>query len=95
MLRDHTWAEPFLRQAAEALPECQAELLDAAACYASVSRTRAQAEAVIDDLFSPSAMAAIADPGARARYAELVLQIAGHEEAAARAIEMVLRRAGG
>lgn len=92
MLRDHCMAEPFLRQAAEEVPDFQVELQSAAGCYSEVKRLVAEMEALMSDDFSERALKAIYDPGIRRSYANTILHIRDVEEEALQSIERLLTR---
>jgi len=92
MLRDHCRAEPFLRRAAVEVPEFQAELSRAAACYAEAASLRNGMDDLISDNFSPRAMQAIGDPAIRRAFADILLQICDCEEEAANQIELLIHR---
>lgn len=92
MLRDHCLAEPFLRKAAQELPELAAELLQAADCYAEVARIRAEMDELIADNFSERAMKAIGEAETRQAYADAIRQIAEAENQAVGWIERMLER---
>ncbi len=92
MLRDHCLAEPYLRRAAEAVPEFAPELSQAAEHYNEVSRIRSGMDGLIGDNFSESAMKAIAVPEIRREYAEAILRIRDAEEQAVQQLERLLTR---
>jgi hypothetical protein len=92
MLRDHTSAEPFLRQAAEVVPDFQPELSSAADCYARMRVLRDRMDDVIDDRFTEKAMKAFGDPDARKAFAGLILQIRDVEAEALAHVEHLLAR---
>jgi hypothetical protein len=94
MLRDHCLAEPFLRRAAEDVPDFQPELLRAAECYDDVKRIRDGMDELIGDNFSEQAMKAIADPEIRRAYADTILRIREVEAEAVNQIELLLKRCG-
>jgi len=75
MLDDHKSAAPFLRDAAEALPECGTELTRAAGCYERSCELRDQLEDIMKGDFSPDAQRGILDPDVRDRYARTILHI--------------------
>jgi hypothetical protein len=94
MLRDHSLAEPFLRQAVEDEPDFQPELSRAAECYGEVKRFRDGMDDLIADNFSEKAMKAITDAEIRRAYAHTILRIRDKEEEAANQIEQLLKRCG-
>ena len=75
MLDDHRSAAPFLRDAAEALPECSTELLHAADRYERSCELRDQLDSIMKGDFSPDAQRQLLDPDVRHRYARTILQI--------------------
>jgi hypothetical protein len=94
MLRDHSSAEPFLRQAANEATELLPEALSAADCYAEAMHLRAGMDDLISDNFSEKAMKAISDPQTRRAFAAILLQIRDKEAEAAAHIERLIERCG-
>jgi len=94
MLDDHRSAAPFLRDAAEALPECAAELLLAADCYERSCELRDQLEGVMKSDFSPDAQRRLLNPDVRDTYARTILQIRDSDAQGISHIEQALADAG-
>lgn len=93
MLNDHRSAAPFLRQAAEQLPDLAPALLLAADEYTEACRLRNSLDQYIKEDFSPEALRGIADASARQAYARILVQIYDEEEKAigqiGRALELL------
>ena len=87
MLDDHKAAEPFLRDAASALPECSAELTKAAECYKRSLELRGQLEGILPSNFSKEAQQKLLDPSVRDEFARVLLEIRDAEEAGIACIE--------
>lgn len=92
MLRDHCLAEPFLRQAAEDVPDLGPELSRAADFYGEVKSLRAGMDDLVSDDFGERSMKAIADAGVRNTFADTILRIRAVEDQAAGCLECLLRR---
>ena len=95
MLDDHKSAARFLRDAAEALPECRAELSRAADCYERSCELRDQLEGIVESDFSPDAQRQLLDPDVRDNYARTILQIRDAEEQGSSHTEQALAVPGG
>ena len=94
MLDDHRWAAPFLRDAAEALPECGTELLRAADCYERSCEPRNQLEGIAKSDFSPDAQRRLLAPDVRDDYARTILRIRDGDEQGISHIEQALGAEG-
>jgi len=92
MLDDHRSAPAFLRDAANALPECESELAEAAECYEHACTLRDHLDDVIKGDFSEEAQMAFRDPDVRERYARVLLRIRDTDARAASHIEKALAR---
>jgi len=95
MLDDHRSAAPFLRDAAEALPECGTELIRAAGCYEQSCELRDQLEGIMKSDFSPDAQKRLLDPDVRDEYARTILLIRDSDEQGISHIEQALAGTGG
>ena len=90
MLDDHKSAAPFLRDAAKALPKCNAELAEAAACYDRACALRDQLEGILKSDFSQEAQKQVLDPEVREDFAAVLLKIRDVEEEGISHIERAL-----
>ena len=94
MLDDHASAAPFLRDAAEALPECADEVLQAGDRYEHSRALRDQLEAILPSNFSPEAQARVLDPDVREQFARVIEQIRDSDAQATAHIERALADVG-
>jgi tetratricopeptide (TPR) repeat protein len=94
MLDDHASAAPFLRDAAEALPEARTELLRAADCYEQSRVLRDRLEGILPSDFSAEAQRRVLDPGIREEFARVLEQIRESAEQAIAHIERALAARG-
>ena len=92
MLDDHKSAAPFLRDAANALPRCSAELTEAAACYERACEVRGQLETILKSDFSQEAQKSVLDPKVREGFAAALLKIRDIEEQGIAHIERALEK---
>ena len=90
MLDDHRSAEPFLKDAAGALPECAAELAEAAECYERSLALRDELEAILPSNFSQEAQQKLLDRSVRDAFACALLEIRDAEETGIACIEQAL-----
>jgi len=94
MLDDHASAAPFLRDAAEALPQCRSELLQAADGYARSHELRDGLEGIMRGDFSAEAQGRLLDLEVREHYARQILSIRDSDEEAISHIEHALTDVG-
>ena len=94
MLDDHKSAAPFLRDAANVLPNCRAELTEAAACYERACVVRDQLESILKSDFSQEAQKRVLDPNVREDFAATLLKIRDIEEEGISHIERALAEVG-
>ena len=94
MLDDHRCAAPFLRDAAQTLPESAAELLQAADCYERGVELRDHLESIMNSDFSPETQKRLLDPEVRDQYAQILLQIRDSDEEGIAHVEQALAEVG-
>jgi len=94
MLDDHKFAAPFLSDAAKILPQCRAELTEAAACYERACAVRDQLDSILKSDFSQEAQKRVLDPTVREDFSAALLRIRDTEEEGISHIERALTRIG-
>lgn len=90
MLDDHRAAAPFLRDAADALPQCASALADAIEHYERSCHLRDGLDAILPSNFSPEAQQLLLDPAVRNDFARVLLEIRDAHEAGIACIEQAL-----
>lgn len=80
MLDDHKSAAPFLRDAAQVLPDSTDDLTQAAACYEHSGTLRDSLDTLLPGDFSPAAQQRLLDPAVREEFARVLLAIRDVEE---------------
>ena len=76
--------------AAEALPECSAELAEAAECYKRSLALRDQLEGILPSNFSQEAQQKLLDRSVRDAFSSVLLEIRDAEEAGIACIERAI-----